>query len=210
VALLYGFFVIESRTETPLLPLRIITDFSRGLLYLASLLANAAQLSMFLFITYYFQSVLGYSAIKTRLAFLPFALAIIVAAVLSARPIANFGPLPVMLVGAALSVAALLAFSGISTDTSYVLGLMLPEILIAVGVGLSLFPLNNIVLQGIDPGDSGVAGALVSTTQQTGGSIGTALLNTIFTVSWPRRCRPSMDTAQCSSWRRRCLPAPLC
>lgn len=183
VVLLAGFFLLEARTTAPLLPLRIITQFRRGLLYLTSLFANAAQLSMFLFLTYYFQSVLNYNAIRTGFVFLPFALALILTAVLSPRVLAAIGPLPAMLVGAVLAVIALLSFSRLSGSVNYLLDLALPEALMGMGVGLSLFPLNNVVLRGIEPSDAGVASALVSTTQQIGGSVGTALLNTIFAVT---------------------------
>ncbi|MFL6126201.1 MFS transporter [Actinophytocola sp.] len=180
VLLLCAFVVIEARTRSPLLPLRIVTQFSRGMLYLAALLANAAQLSMFLFLTYYYQETLHYNPIQTGLVFLPFALAVISVGMSTASLVVRFGPLPVMVVGAALSVAALLLFTSLGADTGFG-GVVAPEIMMGAGVALSLFPLNNVVLLGIDEADAGVAGATVSTTQQMGGSMGTALLNTVFT-----------------------------
>lgn len=178
--LIAGFVVVEARSRSPLLPLRIVTDKNRALLYLAAVLANGAQLSMFLFLTYYFQTTRDYTAVQTGLAFLPFALAIILTAQLSAPAVVRFQPLPVMLVGAAVASAGLLALTLLSADTPYLPGAMIPEILVGVGVALSLFPLNNVVLQNIDPSDAGVASAMLSTTQQMGASVVTALLNTIF------------------------------
>jgi EmrB/QacA subfamily drug resistance transporter len=177
-----AFLVIESRTAAPLLPLRIVTEYHRALLYVAAFLANAAQLSMFLFLTYYLQNTLEYSAVRTGFAFLPFALAVILTGNLLGLPLARVNPLKLMMIGAAASTLALLALSGLSSRSAYATDIMLPEILMGFGVALSLFPLNNVVLAGIDPADAGVASATVSTTQQLGAALGNALLNAVFTL----------------------------
>jgi EmrB/QacA subfamily drug resistance transporter len=182
-ALLAGFVWLESHSRNPLLPLRIVTEPHRGLLYLAAVLANAAQLSMFLFLTYYFQTTNGYSAVQTGFAFLPFALAVISTANLTTLLLGRFGPMPVMLAGAALGVAGLFALSTLRAHASYPTRIMVPEIIMGVAVALALFPLNNVVLRGIHPADAGVASAVLSTTQQMGASMGAALLNTIFTTT---------------------------
>ncbi|GAA3265717.1 MFS transporter [Dactylosporangium vinaceum] len=177
-----AFLAIEARSAAPLLPLRIVTEYHRALLYAAAFLANAAQLSMFLFLTYYFQTTLDYSAVRTGFAFLPFALAVVLTGNLLGAPLARVNPLNLMMVGAAACVLALLALSRLNATTSYPIGVMLPEILMGFGVALSLFPLNNVVLAGIDPADAGVASAAVSTTQQMGAALGNASLNTVFAL----------------------------
>jgi EmrB/QacA subfamily drug resistance transporter len=183
VLFIAAFLVIEARTAAPLLPLRIVTEYHRALLYVAAFLANAAQLSMFLFLTYYFQTTLEYSAVRTGFAFLPFAVSVVLTGNLLGRPLARVNPLTLMMVGAAASTLALLALSRLSSQSSYPIHIMLPEILMGFGVALSLFPLNNVVLAGINPGDAGVASAAVSTTQQMGAALGNALLNTVFALA---------------------------
>ncbi|MFF0824160.1 MFS transporter [Micromonospora haikouensis] len=180
VLLLGVFVLVEARSRQPLLPLRIVSEPHRALLYLAALLANGAQLSMFLFLTFYFQNTRGYGAVQTGLAFLPFALAIITTAQFSAPAVVRFGPLPVMSVGALTGAAGLFTLTRLGVDSPYPTAVLIPLVLIGVGVAMSLFPLNNVVLLGIDPKDAGVASAVVSTTQQMGASMVTALLNTLF------------------------------
>ncbi len=182
-ALIAAFIGIELRSRAPLLPLRVVTEYHRALLYLAALLANAAQLSLFLFLTYYFQTTKQYSALHTGFAFLPFALAVILTANLSASRIVRAGPIALMLTGAALSTGALLAFGTLSAADPYPTRVMLPEIAMGMGVALSLFPLNNVVLSGIDPADAGVASAAIATTQQMGGSLGNSLLNSVYGIA---------------------------
>ncbi|HEV2343646.1 MAG TPA: MFS transporter [Actinocrinis sp.] len=182
-ALIAAFVAIELRSDAPLLPLRIVTEYHRALLYLAALLANAAQLSLFLFLTYYFQTTRQYSALHTGFAFLPFALAVILTANVSASRVVRAAPITLMLTGAVLSTGALLAFSTLSAADSYPTRVMLPEVLMGMGVALSLFPLNNVVLAGIDPADAGVASAAIATTQQMGGSLGNSLLNSVYGIA---------------------------
>jgi len=179
-ALIAAFVVIELRSRAPLLPLRIVTEYHRALLYLAALLANAAQLSLFLFLTYYFQATKHYSALHTGFAFLPFALAVILTANLSVTRFVRAAPIKLMLTGAVLSTAALLALSTLSAGSPFLTRVMPQEIVMGMGVALSLFPLNNVVLAGINPADAGVASAAIATTQQMGGSLGNSLLNSVY------------------------------
>ena len=177
------FAVIESRSRSPLLPPRVVAEYHRALLYLAGFLADAAQLSMFLFLTYYFQVLNGYNALRTGFAFLPFALAVILTAFMSGRPFVRAGPLALMLTGAALSTLALLALGTLGAHEPYTTRIMLPEIIMGMGVALSLVPMNNVVLAGIGPEDAGVASAVLNATGQMGNSMGSALLNSVFVTS---------------------------
>lgn len=183
VLLLAGFILIEARSRSPLLPLRIVTQYHRALLYTAALLANGAQLSMFLFLTYYMQDTNGYSALHTGFAFLPFAVAVILTANVSTLPFIKVSPLTLMMTGAAMSTLALIALGTLPALASYPVRIMPAEIVMGAGVALSLFPLNNVVLAGIDPRDAGVAGAAISTTQQMGGSLASSLLNSVYAIA---------------------------
>src|SRR6204780_4729949 len=92
VIALASFIAIELRSQHPLLPVRVVLDRNRGGSFLASLLVGSALLGTFLFLTYFMQGTLGYSALKTGLAFLPFSLGIIAGAGVSSRREPRVGP----------------------------------------------------------------------------------------------------------------------
>ena len=179
VALLVAFVAIELRTRTPLLPLRVVLDRNRGGSFLASLLAGIAMFATFLFLTYYLQQTLGYSAIRSGFAFLPFSIGIIGGATLSSQLLPRIGPRALMVGGFALAAVGLLAFTRIGANSTYFAHIFPAELLTSVGMGASFVPLSSTALIGVDEADAGVASALVNTTQQTGGSLGVALLNTV-------------------------------
>ena len=179
VVLLTSFVVIETRSSHPLLPLRVILDRNRGGSFLASLLVGIALFGTFLFLTFYLQGTLHYSALKTGFAFLPFSVGIIAGATLASRLLPRFGPRAVMTGGLVLGALGLAWFTQVGVHTGY-LGHVLPaEIIVSFGLGLVFVPLNSTALIGVAPADAGVASAMVNTTQQVGGSLGTALLNTL-------------------------------
>ncbi len=177
--LLVGFVLREGRAAHPLLPMRVVRDRNRGGAYLASLLVGGAMLGTFLFLTYYFQNTLGYSAVKTGFAFLPFSGGIVLGATLASRVLPRVGPRALMVTGLLMATGGLVWFTQLTALSSYV-GLVLgAEVLTSVGMGLTFVPMSSTALIGVDPSDAGVASALVNTTQQVGSSLGTALLNTL-------------------------------
>ena len=179
VVLLTSFVVLEMRSKHPLLPLRVVLDRSRGGAYLTSLLVGIALLGTFLFLTYYLQGTLHYSALKTGFAFLPFSAGIIAGAGLASGLLPRLGPRPLMLVGLVLGTAGLAWFTQIGVHTAYVSYVLPAEVIVSFGMGLVFVPLSSTALIGVLPHDAGVASALVNATQQVGGSLGTALLNTV-------------------------------
>ncbi len=179
IVLLAAFVAIELRTSHPLLPMRVFLDRNRGGSFLGSFLAGIGLFGMFLFLTYYLQGTLGYSALKAGFAFLPFSGTVIVAAVLASKALPRFGPRPLMTLGflaAALGTAWLTTIGVHSSFASHVLP---AEIVMSAGLGFAFVSLTATALVGVADHDAGVASALVNTTQQVGGSLGTALLNTI-------------------------------
>jgi EmrB/QacA subfamily drug resistance transporter len=179
--LLSAFVLIEQRVAHPLLPLRIIIDRNRGGSFLASLLVGTAMLGTFLSLTYYFQGTLHYSAMKSGLAFVPFSLGIITGATGASRLLPRFGPRFVVMSGLTLAAIGLGVFTLIGVHTTYT-SLVLPAmIVVSVGMGLSFVAMSSTSLLGVQPADAGVASALVNATQQTGSSMGAALINTIAT-----------------------------
>jgi EmrB/QacA subfamily drug resistance transporter len=180
-ALLVSFVVIELRTEHPLLPMRVMLHRDRGGSFLASLLVGTALLGTFLSLTYYFQGTLHYSALKSGFAFLPFSLGIIAGATAASRFLPRFGPRMVMVTGLVFATGGLFLLSSLGTHSTYLSIVMPAELIISLGMGMAFVSLSSTALVGVDPEDAGVASALVNSTQQTGGSMGAALINTIAT-----------------------------
>jgi EmrB/QacA subfamily drug resistance transporter len=179
VALLVAFVALESRAKNPLLPLRIMADRNRGGSYLASLLMGIAMFATFLFLTYYYQQTLHYSAIRSGFAFLPFSVGIVIGATLSSRFLPLVGPRTLMVLGLALGAIGLGLFTQVGPTSGYLLHILPAELVVSLGMGTAFVPLSSTSLIGVDEQDAGVASALVNTTQQTGGSLGVALLNTV-------------------------------
>jgi len=184
VVLLAAFVILETRTRNPLLPMRIILDRNRGGSYLTSILLGSGMLGMFLFMTFYLQQTMHYSALKAGIAYLPFSGGIIVSAMLTAQLLPRFGPRVLMTSGAVLATAAMVWLTRLDLNSSYVTGILPAFIVMSIGMGMVFVPLSNTALTGVANHDAGVASALVNTTQQMGGSLGTALLNTIFTTAF--------------------------
>ncbi|MEN3310219.1 MAG: hypothetical protein V7603_6421 [Micromonosporaceae bacterium] len=183
VVILAAFLVWESRIANPLLPLRVLLDRNRGVSYLVSILIGAGLLGMFLFMTYYLQLTLHYSALKTGVAYLPFSGGIVVAAGIAAQLLPRVGPRVLMTIGGVLATVAMVWLTQLDLHSSYVTHILPSFIAMSLGMGLMFVPLSSTALSGVGNHDAGVASAMVNTTQQVGGSLGTALLNTIFTTS---------------------------
>jgi len=177
--LLVAFVVIEVKSANPLLPMRILLERNRGGSYLSALMVGSGLLGMFLFLTYYFQSVLGYSALKAGFAFLPFSAGIILAAGVASKLLPRFGPRFMMVGGFGAAALGLLWLSRITPSTSYLAHVLPAELLMSLGMGTAFVPMSSTALYRVDPHDAGVASATLNTSQQIGGSLGTALLNTL-------------------------------
>ncbi|MGW1074346.1 MFS transporter [Streptomyces sp. NPDC002537] len=182
VALLALFTWWQTRARSPLLPLHIIRDRTRAGCLLVMGLAVVAMFGMFLFMTYYLQVVLGYSPVKTGLAFLPMTAAIVVSATqISARLLTRVPPRALMVPGAVVGAAGLFLLVFLPVEPAFVSHVLPAELLVGLGMGLIMMPVMATATAGVPPRDSGVTSSTVNTAQQVGGSIGTALLNTIAT-----------------------------
>jgi predicted MFS family arabinose efflux permease len=180
VILLVAFVLVELRSASPLLPMRVVLDRNRGGSYLASLLIFAGLFAMFLFLSYYFQYNLGYSALKSGIAFLPFSVGIIVTSGVVSALLPRTGPKPLMLIGLAMTAIGLGTFTFISDTSRWVTSVLPGELLMSVGLALVSVPLSSLALTGVNDADAGEASAVLNSTQQIGGSLGTALLNTFY------------------------------
>ena len=183
VALLVGFVAWESYAANPMLPLRVVLDRNRGGSYLAFFLATLGMFAMFLFLTYYFQGVLGYSALKAGIAFLPFPIGVITSSAIASRTLPRFGPRAVAGTGFAIAALGILWLTQLPADSSYLVHVVPSQLLISFGMGQVFVPLSSTALLGVPNHDAGVASALVNTMQQVGGSLGVAFLNTIATTA---------------------------
>ena len=172
VVFLAGFVLIEMRSAHPLLPLKVVLERKRGGSFLASLFVGMAMLGTFLFLTYFLQGTLGYSALKTGFAFLPFSAGIIMGAGIASRLLPRTGPRRLLVSGLSMATSGLLWFSRLTPSSSYVTHVLLGEILVSIGMGITFVPMNSTSLFGVDEENAGVASALVNTTQQVGGALG--------------------------------------
>ncbi|MFE4665220.1 MFS transporter [Streptomyces sp. NPDC056716] len=178
--LLLAFVAVEAKVKAPLLPLRVITERNRGGIYLSLGLAVIGMFGLFLFLTYYLQIVRGYTPVRTGFAFLPMIVGMIVGSTQIGTRLMTRVP-PRLLMGPGFLVAAIgmLLLTQLKIDSSYAALLLPGMLLLGLGMGTAFMPAMSLATQGVAPRDSGVASAMVNTSQQVGGAIGTALLNTI-------------------------------
>ena len=184
VALLAVFVAIQRGVAHPLLPLRIVAHRNRGGSYLAMLIAAVGMFGTFLFLTYYLQLTLDYSPVRSGLAYLPM-IGVLIATSTGASTVLlpRVGPRPLVLTGMLAGAAGLAVLAQLGVHSTYA-GHVLPGLLLmGVGLGLIFAPALNTATLGVAPGDAGVASATVNTAQQVGGSLGTALLNTVATTA---------------------------
>ncbi|MFD7710304.1 MFS transporter [Streptomyces sp. NPDC059785] len=180
VVLLAAFALVESRLKSPLLPLRVITDRNRGGVYLSLGLAIIGMFGLFLFLTYYLQVVKGYSPVKSGFAFLPMVAGMITGSTqIGARLMTRVAPRLLMGPGFLVGAIGMGLLTQLKVDSSYASLLLPGMLLLGLGMGTAFMPAMSLATHGVQPRDAGVASAMVNTSQQVGGAIGTALLNTI-------------------------------
>ena len=179
-ALLVAFIAIEARVANPLLPLRVLVDRNRGGSYVALFLAVVGMYGVFLFLTYYLQATLGYSAVRTGFAFLPMVIAVsLTAALANAKLLPRLGPRPLVPTGMVVAALGIILFTRLGAHSSYLPDILPGLLVLGVGLGLAVSPSVNTATVGVEPDDAGVASAMVNTSQQIGASIGISLLNTL-------------------------------
>ncbi len=179
VVLLVSFVLIEMRSSHPLLPMRVLADRNRSGAYLIMLCIATALFGLFFFLTLFMQTVLGYSAIRSGIAYLPFAIGVVTASVLASRLVARIGARPLILAGTAAVAGGTFWFSRLTEHSSYAGQLLGPLLVTSFGLGLVFVPLSLISLHNVANQDSGVASSMLNTGQQVGGAIGLALLGTV-------------------------------
>ncbi|HET8583614.1 MAG TPA: MFS transporter [Jatrophihabitans sp.] len=178
--LLAAFILTELRAESPITPLRLFADRNRSSSYVARLLLVAGMMGMFFFLTQFLRGVLGYSDLKTGFAFVPLTVIVFAASQLSARYLVELlGAHRLMIVGITFSTLGMLWLTQLGEHSGY-LSLVGPLLVFGLGNGLAFVPLTTTALDGVDPKDAGAASGLVNVMQQVGGSVGLAVLVTVF------------------------------
>jgi EmrB/QacA subfamily drug resistance transporter len=178
-ALIATFVVIELRSAEPLMPFSIFRLRTLSGANVVGLLVGASIFAMFFFLSRYMQQVLGYSALKAGLSYLPLTIAIILSAGIASQLVTKLGFKPILITGLALVAIALLWFAQVPVDGAYVTHLVGPMVIAAVGLGFAFVPVTIAAVNGVSADESGLASGLINTSQQIGGALGLAILGTI-------------------------------
>ena len=180
-AVLLGFFIRhEQRTAEPLLPLGLFSDRKRVGAYLALLLVIAGNFGTFFFSTQFIQGVLRFSPLQAGAAYLPLAGMILITVRIVPRLLKRWEPWRLIMTGTFLQAVGLLWLTRLSAESTYVGGLLGPLVLIGLASGLCIMPLNVTALSGVERKESGAASGLAQTMMTVGGSLGLAILVTVF------------------------------
>ena len=182
LVLLVGFVAWELRHPEPLMRLGILRVKTVSGANVSGFILGTATFSLFLMLTLYMQQVLGYSPMKTGVAYLAVAGTAIFTSAIAAQLVTRIGVKPALLIGMTALTGGLVYFTQVSVAGSY-LGDLLPGfLLIAVGLGFSFVPISIAALAGIEAAEAGLASGLINTSQQIGGALGIAALSTIATT----------------------------
>ena len=179
VVLVSVFLLLQARVEHPLLPLHLFKDRNRAAAYANYCLGPAAGMSMFFVVSQYLQDVLHYSPLRTGFAFLPVSAIIFAFSRLMPRLLPRFGPKPLAVTGTLLMAAGLAGMTQLTATSGYATALLGPMVLLGLGMGLAFNPLTVVIMSTVDPKDAGAAGGTMQTLQQTGASLGVAILVTV-------------------------------
>jgi len=173
------FVVIEARSRHALMPLHIFRSRNRSSVYGITLAIGMAMFAITFFLTLFMQDILGYGPMRAGIAYLPFALIIVVVAALTSKFVARMGIKTLLALGTALGSVGLLWFSQVTATTTYLSGLLGPMLVTGAGVAMCFVPLTLGAVSGVRPDEQGIASALLNSGQQVGGSLGLAVLGTI-------------------------------
>jgi EmrB/QacA subfamily drug resistance transporter len=209
VLLLVSFVLIERRSSRPLLPMRVLADRNRSGAYLIMLCVATGLFGLFFFLTLFIQNVLGYSAIRSGIAYLPFAVGVVVASALASQLVPRIGPRPLIVAGTAAVAGGMFWFSRLTEQAGYTGQLLGPMLVSSIGLGLVFVPLALVALHNVAEQDSGVASSLLNAAQQVGGAIGLALLGTVAWTTVANSARTQVAHAAAAAAKAgRPLPKP--
>jgi EmrB/QacA subfamily drug resistance transporter len=184
LVLLVSFIFIEQRAAHPLLPVHIVWDRARGGAYASIALAGAGIFGVFLFLTYFMQDNLGLSPLLTGVAFMPMTALIVISSTTSqTKLLPRTGAKPLIVCGMVLALVSMLLLTRLTPSSSYAADVLPSLLVLGLGMGLIFAPAFGTATLGVAGNEAGVASAMVNTSQQVGGSVGTSLLSTLFASS---------------------------
>jgi EmrB/QacA subfamily drug resistance transporter len=202
-ALMVAFLFWESKVAShPLVPFRIFRSRTLSTANIVMFLIGGAFFAMWYFLTFYFQNVLGYDAVRTGFAFLPMAIAIIAGAQLSSRILTKTGVKPLLLVGSTLDTLGFLWLSLIKTNSSYLGDLFIPSVVCAFAIGLLFAPLATAATADVERSESGLASGVLNAARTVGGAIALAVLATAATSRSATFVHPLSSPALVSGYQR--------
>jgi EmrB/QacA subfamily drug resistance transporter len=181
VALLAAFGWWERRHAEPLMRFGILRTKTVAGANVGGLILGTATFSLFLMLTLYMQQVLGYSPMKTGVAYLAVAGSAILWSAVAAQLVTRIGVKPVLVTGMVALTSGLVYFTQVPVHGTYLNDLLPGFLLVGVGLGFSFVPISIAALAGVRPAEAGLASGLFNTTQQIGGALGIAVLSAIAT-----------------------------
>jgi EmrB/QacA subfamily drug resistance transporter len=181
IVLLVGFVMYEAfGAKSPMMPLTIFENRSRAGGYLVMLVVGAAMFGMFLYVSFFIQGVLEYSALKTGLAFLPFPFTVGITSQIAAKLLPRLGPKVIITFGTSTLTLGMIWMSRVSANTQYFPDLLFPLLVLAFSMACLFVPLTVVATSKVADRDQGLASALLNVGQQVGGALGVSILATVF------------------------------
>jgi EmrB/QacA subfamily drug resistance transporter len=178
-ALVLAFVAIELRSPSPLLPLRIFRSRTLTGANVAMAIVGGVAFSEFFLLTLYLQDVLHYSAVESGVAFLAFALAVVIVSNIAQLIVGRFGVRPTLTAGLLISAVSVAWLARLPVDGHYFWDIFPGFVLGGAGMGLSFVPVTIASLTGVERSDAGVASGLVNTSRQIGGALGIAAVSAV-------------------------------
>ena len=175
--LLVTFLVIESRVESPLMPLRLFRLRNIAVSNVVGVLWAGSMFAWFFLSALYMQLVLGYSPLEVGLAFLPANLIMGALSIgLSARLVIRFGIKPPLVAGLGFAALGLLLFARAPVDGTFVVDVLPAMIFLGLGAGMAFNPVLLAAMSDVEPTEAGLASGFVNTSFMMGGALGLAVL----------------------------------
>jgi EmrB/QacA subfamily drug resistance transporter len=176
-----AFVLVERRTENPIVPFSLFCDRNRLAVFAAIFLCGGVLFALIVLLAIYVQDIMGYSALRAGIAFIPFAIAVAIGTAASSQLVRWFSPRVVMIGGGSLVLAAMLYGSTLTRGVLYFPNLVLPLIVAAIGIGIANVPLSLCVIASVGPDRIGPTSAIALMLQNLGGPIVLAVIQVAIT-----------------------------
>jgi EmrB/QacA subfamily drug resistance transporter len=182
LVLLAAFAANEQRSRNPLLPLSIFRIRGLAAADVTQLIGVAGFIAMFFFLTLYMQDVLGYSPVRTGLAYLPVTAGVGIAAGGIPRLLSRIGTRPVFVAGALIAASGIYWLARVPVHGSYLSDVLPGMLIMSIGLGAEFVAATTAANAGVPPEAAGLAAALFNASQQVGGALGLAVFSAIATA----------------------------